>query len=147
MKISTFRLSISRVLLGLVILAILIILCIPIYTQHKITTNRHRAESALKHLASRMEEFYSLQGSFRHVTPEILVMNEIDRNPGYQLKILRSVNAHFTVSAIPVGFQKRKDTQCETLSLTDSGKRYITGTGSVSGCWGHQQSRARREAK
>ena len=135
MKISTIRLSISRILLGLIILAILIILCIPIYTQHKITANRHRAESALEHLARRMEEFYSLQGSFKHVTPEILVMNEIDRNPGYQLKILRSANAHFTVSAIPVGFQKRKDTQCETLSLTDSGKRYITGTSTVAECW------------
>ena len=136
MSTTALRLSISRILLGLFILTVLIVLCIPIYTQHKVTANRHRAEISLEHLSNRMEQFYSLQGSFKHVTPEILVMEEIDQNPGYQLKIIRSINAHFTVGAIPVGFQKRKDTQCGTLSLTDSGKRYITGTGIVAECWG-----------
>jgi len=135
MTIFAFRFSISRVLLGLLGFILFVIICIPIYTRHKVTANRHRAEVSLKHLAARMTEFYSLQGTYKHVTPEILVMKEIDRNPGYQLKIIRNVNAHFTVSAIPVGFQKAKDTECETLSLTDSGVKYITGTTTVSECW------------
>ena len=136
MATSPFRPTLSQILLGLALLAALVLIGTPIYTQHKITRNRHRAEISLEHLASRMGEFFSLQGTYQHATPEILSMNEFDRNPGYQLKIIRDLNANFTVSAVPVGFQKRKDTQCGTLSLTDSGKRYITGTGSVGECWG-----------
>ncbi len=135
MATACHRFTWTEKLLGFAIVTIFITVSYPIYARHLVSAKRHRAEIALEHLASRMGEFYSLQGTYKHVTPKVLSMEEINKNPGYRLKIIRNIHDHFTVSAIPVGEQKIKDTKCATLSLTDSGKRYINGTGTVSECW------------
>lgn len=118
----------------LIALSLIIIAFYPIYMHQKVSTRRHRVVVALRQLASRMNEYYSLQGDYK-ATPDHIMLTEIDHVPGYQLHIMRSGNDHFTITAMPVGIQEKKDTACGNLSLTDSGKKYITGTGTVKDCW------------
>lgn len=82
-----------------------------------------------------MNEYYSLQGDYKKATPNILMLEEINKNPGYKLHIVRHEDKHFTITAEPVGKQKSRDTNCGILSLTDSGNMYITGPGNVKDCW------------
>ena len=123
-----------KILWGLIALIALITFSYAIYTHQSVSTRRYRVVLALKQLARRMNEYYSLQGDYK-ATPHKIMLAEIDKAPGYQLHIVRNGNDHFTITAAPVGIQERKDTACGTLSLTDSGNKYITGTGTVKECW------------
>ena len=123
-----------KILWGLLALVLLIIIAYPIYAHQKVSARRYRVVKALKQLARRMNEYYSFQGDYK-ATPDKIMLTEIDRSPGYQLHIVRNGNDHFTVTAEPVGIQAKKDTACGTLSLTDSGNKYITGDGLVKDCW------------
>ena len=122
-------------LIGLLTTLLLGTASYPIYASHKVSSRRHHVEIALQQLAKRMGQYYSLEGDYNKATPKILSLAEIDNNPGYQLHIRRHGEKHFTITATPVGVQQRKDSQCGTLSITDSGTKYITGNGMAKDCW------------
>ncbi|MCB1827888.1 MAG: hypothetical protein KDH94_05605, partial [Coxiellaceae bacterium] len=124
----------KKILWGLLALALLVIASYPIYAHQQVASRRYRVVTALKQLARRMNEYYSLQGDYK-ATPDKIMLGEIDKAPGYQLHIVRNGANHFTITATPVGIQERKDSACGVLSLTDSGGKYITGPGTVKDCW------------
>jgi len=116
-------------------LGILSISLIPLYKKHHALLDRRRVEASLYQLSNRMNEYYSLQGDYQRATAQVLGLSELNKNPGYQLHIVRHGKDHFTLTATPIGSQKKKEKHCGTLSLTDSGKKYITGDGTVKECW------------
>lgn len=126
---------VKKIIYSLPVIVLICTLSYPIYGHYQVVARRHRVVMALKGLVNRMNEYYSLQGNYKKANAHILNLDEFNKIPGYKLQIVRHANQHFTLSATPVGEQSEKDKNCGTLSLTDSGGKYITGPGSVKDCW------------
>lgn len=126
--------SLIELLVTLAIVAILATIAIPAYSSHLIKAKRRHAETALMHLAIRLEQFHSLEGTYQHANGKTLQIAELE-DSDYVLSIQTQTEHDFLITATPLSQTARKDTQCGTLSLNAAGHRMISGTGSVKTCW------------
>ena len=124
--------SLIELLAVLAIVVIIASISYPLYSSHVIKARRHHAEAALVSLAQRLEEYYSLEDTYKNSNKLVEEFNVIN---GYKLIIRNPNDEHFTISAVPSGDQAKRDRQCGTLSLNDRGQRSVSGHGSAQSCW------------
>lgn len=127
--------SLIEMVIVVAILAILSAIAVPSYMRHVGKTNRVAAQACLAEYANYMERYYT--GNLRYDQTPAGVANA-DPHLDCQLQIVRSymlvpatTSTTFTVTATPTEVQFRRDKQCGTLALNQSGAR----TAGTDGCW------------
>ncbi len=135
MMIKVYGFTLIELMLALAISAILIALGYPTYIGHQTQAERNRAEIALLQLAGRLEIYFNDNGSYANATAKALHVKNLVEGLHYKLVIANASDEHYDIEAIPTGIQAKRDLGCETLSLTDTNARSISGDGDVKQCW------------
>jgi type IV pilus assembly protein PilE len=128
------------------IVGILAAVAYPSYLQYVIRSNRSIAKSALLQVADRQEQFFADNKRYaadltqlRYPANGFMVNNDgtpvaaaaADRL--YAISLTNTSATTFTVNAAPQLQQATKDTLCQTLTLTHTGRRGQTGASTD--CW------------
>lgn len=124
-----------ELMIVLVIVAILTAITLPLYSKHLVKARRLGAETGLVELASAMEKYELLHGTYKGATLKNLDIPETLEDKSYQLVIASVTASDFILKAVPLHSQAEKDVACGALLLDSTGKKDITGTGQVSACW------------
>ena len=126
--------SLIELLITVSIIGILSSLALISYTDNVIAANRTEGRSALQTAAGTLEKCRSLYGSYNHAN-----CNYVDfttESNFYQVTADGNILASsFTLTATPVaGEPQARDTDCTTLTLTNTGLKGGTGA-DASECW------------
>lgn len=127
--------TLIELMLALAISAILVTIGYPVYVHYQTRAERNRAEVALMQLAGKMENYFEKNDSYAGATIDGLNANHLVDGLHYQLAIADATDSHYEIQAIPQDVQATRDVNCETLSLTDTNARSISGNGDVKQCW------------
>lgn len=133
--------TLIELMIAVVIVGILAMIAYPNYASYLVKSRRSQATACLQEAAQFMERFYttnlrydtSVQTNAAVSLPTTSCIQ--DMNGRYVISI-GSVSANaFVLKATPQGAQATSDTQCGTLSLSQTGAKTVSGTGSVASCW------------
>lgn len=133
-------LTLIELMVAVAIVGILTIIAYPNYASYLTRSKRNQATACLQEAAQYMERFYTTNLRYDQATdgtavslPTTACVNDMKGN--YVLSIA-SVSANaFVVKIVPQGSQATADTQCGTITLSQSGARTVSGTGSANTCW------------
>lgn len=136
--------TLIEVLIAVTIIAILASLAYPSYQRHLVDTRRAAAQSCLVELAQFMERFYTTR-----MTYDLDSSTDTDDDSLPRTQCIQDLNGIYTFGftngqptattyvlvARPQGAQARADTDCGTLSLTQTGAKDRSGNGDLRRCW------------
>lgn len=125
------------------IIAVLTAIALPAYTSYITKTHRVAAEGCLAESANYMERYYTTNLSYKSGSAGANALPTFDcattQQTGsyyrYDLPASALSVSSYQVEAVPIGSQLANDTKCGTLTLDQTGKRTVSGTGAVSECW------------
>ena len=131
--------TLIELMITVAIVAILVSLAYPSYTQHIVRSNRSSAVSLVMNLASRQEQ-YNLDA--RQYTNQLSLLG----TPTIPIEIANNYNVTvaadnslappvYSITATPINTQLARDTQCGFLKIDQTGLKTIGGTSTVSSCW------------
>ena len=138
--------TLIELMIVVAIITILAAVGYPSYTQYVMRSHRQAAKNAAFQIADRQEQFfldnrsYALTLSTMGYAGDVIGLKrdgqfttagDIDRT--YLLTLANTAATTFTVLAIPQLVQATRDTDCMTLTLTQSGERDQSGTSTE--CW------------
>lgn len=135
--------TLIELMITVAIIGILAGIAYPSYQDSVRKSRRADAKAELLGLANAMERHFTETNSYLGAAGT----NAIPANTGapriysipaqtanfYNITISAATAATFTIQAVPTGAQT--DPRCGTLSLTHTGVRGETGTGTVADCW------------
>lgn len=137
--------SLIELMIVVLIIGILASIAYPSYIKYVTKTHRVAAEACLSEYANYMERFYTTNlrydadmntGAENKLPPlDCAAAQQTGSNYNYDLPASALTTAAYVVQAAPLGAQEKRDKQCATLELDQTGKRSITGTGDVNKCW------------
>lgn len=112
-----FGFSLVEVLIVIGVITILCGICVPIYSQHLVKSQRVKAEMVLDKLAVMLERYYVEHDSYAGmVVPQKF-------NDRYYRYVVKSTTQGYLLVAVPVGRQAERD-KCGVISLDDKGNRH-----------------------
>jgi type IV pilus assembly protein PilE len=125
--------TLVELLITVGILAILMAIAIPSYERYVVDSNRTEGTIALSAAAQALDRCYSRFSSYDDgacpVTFPIASENGV-----YSVTAVLAATT-YTLTAAPQGNQATRDAECGSLTLTHTGIRGITGTGTAEDCW------------
>lgn len=125
--------TLVELVIAVAVLAILMAVAIPSYTRYVISTNRGEARVTLSNTAQLLERCYSRFS--RYNAGDCTVTFPVPSETGLY-SVTGEVNAaDFTLTATPQGSQAANDAECANFTLTHTGVRGVSGTGTVEDCW------------
>ena len=127
--------SLLELLVAMAIIAILIAVAYPNYIDYEAHAERNRAEAALLQLSSRMENYFSDNNKYEGADADALGIANLENDLSYQLSVVDASDMHFTIQAAPIDAQATRDSECGTLTLTDTNAREVSGEGNSDACW------------
>jgi len=134
--------TLIELMVTVAIVTILATIAVTSYTSQIQKSRRTEAKSALLDLAGREERLFSTSNTYSsdeaalgYATAAGTTMTGMAFGNGYyQLTAVTTANT-YTLTATPVG-QQASDTACGSLSVNQLGVQGVTGTSTVSTCWG-----------
>jgi len=134
--------TLIELMIVVVIVGILAAIALPSYQLYVLRSHRTAAVNALLDLGSREARYYSANNAYTNALTGATGLGYASdpapvpdaTNPYYQLSAALNGNS-FTLTAQAVGNQVN-DAECGNFTYTGLGVKGITGTGSVSKCWG-----------
>jgi type IV pilus assembly protein PilE len=134
--------SMIELVVAMVVVAILAAIAIPSYSNYTLQAHRTDAKTALLDLASLEERYFSVNNSYTAV-PASLGYTAFPQTVGsgyYQVQTpvvaaaTTSAPATYSLTALPIGNQLAKDTQCQSFTLTSTGQQTALPD-PTSSCW------------
>lgn len=137
--------TLIELMVVVVILAVLVGIAYPSYTQYVIKSKRADAKSMLSQVASRQEQFFLNNKSYTTGLSAVWNAGGISEDGFYALDVdpgpTGSVATSYALTAIP-RLDQIRDVECQSFTLDSRGDRDIidgppTGppTGTATGCW------------
>lgn len=127
--------TLIELLIAIAIVAILVAVAIPSYTEYVTRSNRAEGRTVLLVTAQALERCYTRFSDYSSAGGCTVAFPITSENGTYIVTASTLTSTSFTLSAAPQGAQETRDTKCATLTYTQSGVRGITGTGTVEECW------------
>ena len=138
--------TLIELMIVVAVIAILVAIAYPSYVSYITKTNRKAAEACLSTYANYMERYYTTNMRYDTSSATPTVANDITKlvfdcaspqqtGPNYKYTAPTLSQSQFVLQAAPQGAQATRDTQCGNLTLDQTGKRNINGTGTVASCW------------
>lgn len=125
--------SLIEICMTLSLLAIIVAIAFPMYSQHVLTTRRLEAATALSQLAVALERYQIEHNSYQGAT--FTKLNIKQKAAHYLLAIEELHDNYFMLAAKPQGKQAEKDWECGELLLDSNGKKGVGGTAALENCW------------
>ena len=142
MKSAQRGMTLVELMTVMVIVAILASIAIPSYRSYLVRSNRADAKSALMQVQAAQEKFYLQNNAYTNnvagAPPAGLGLSATTTNGFYTLTVTPGTgNQSYTATAAPTAAGgQSSDSKCGSYTLTDIGKRGITGgTDTVANCW------------
>lgn len=132
--------TLIELMVAVCIVGILTMIAYPNYSTYVVRSKRNLATACLQEAAQYMERFYTTNLRYDQAIDGTAVALPTtscvsDMKDNYVLAVA-SVSANaFVLKVTPQGGQASSDTQCGTLTLSQSGARTVSGTGTTSTCW------------
>ena len=118
--------SLLELLIVLAITAILFNLAYPSWQSYWIRMHRVDGKMALFNLAQRMEDYFTLHGSYLPKEGTHTLLDTTLSSQGwYELSIIDATELHYTIQATPRNTQASLDIDCQSLRLNDQGMQSI----------------------
>src|SRR5689334_7676767 len=127
--------NLIEVMIVLAIFSMVGAFSLPLYSNYLVHARRLEAESVLTQLAVAMEQFHIEQNTYENATLSTLNVLKHTIQNYYRFNIHIFNPNHYVLSAIPLGFQAKKDKLCGTLTLNALQQKGITGRGNIHDCW------------
>lgn len=131
--------SLIELLTVLIITGILASISYPSYRNYIVRAHRTDGQTALLDLACRMEMYYAEHNTWKTATIGTGNLTDVlshKQSPEgwYNLSVIQATDTDYTLQATPTHMQ---DTRCQSLTLTSSGVKGITGARivDISQCW------------
>ena len=133
--------TLIELMVAVAIVGILAAVTYPSYTSYVVRTQRAQASSCLTEMAQFMERVYASNVRYDQnngtatALPTTACRTDIASRYTLQFASSEPTERTFRIQAVPKGAQASNDGKCGTLSLTQTGVKGITGTGTVDDCW------------
>lgn len=147
--------TLIELLVTVAIVAILAAVAYPSYTRYVVETRRTDGQAGLTQMASRLEKFYTQCGSYNNANTIVSGAGSFQGCAGLELPHAFSPERNYTmnivlgpfgvtgaaigytINAVPNGSQATRDSDCQTLTLTNAGVKGQTGPNTEGRCWRH----------
>ena len=135
--------TLIELMIVVAIIGVLTLIALPSYESYLIRTHRAEGRKELMTLAAAQERFFTNCNTF---APTIAGAQSdcsglgrgsstpLTENGYYQISLATTATG-YTLTATPQGHQA-KDADCATITLTDTGAKGFTGSGTAKQCWG-----------
>jgi type IV pilus assembly protein PilE len=143
--------TLIELMIVVAIIAILAAVALPLYQEHVRKSHRQEAKATLLKIAQLQERFYAANNTYQAAIPTLLGLaggsvysGERPDDPKGKFVITQQIGTGTAGCAdLLCGFRltatvnpaTHVDAKCATLTLSSTGARGYTGTGSTSDCW------------
>lgn len=137
MKLTNYRgFSLIELTITVSIIAVLMALSIPLYTQYIVRAHRLLAVHRLAELAQALENYHFEHQTYQGANFTTLHFSVKELKNYYHILIPSTSQDSFLIAAKPIRKQALRDKKCGTLFLSSSGEKTVSGDGKSQGCWG-----------
>jgi len=126
--------TLIEVLIVVAIIGILAAIAFPSYQNSVLKGGRAEGKIALLGAAQQLERCFTELNAYNNGSCPDFNPAEITENQRYAISLSAIAATTYTLQAVPQGGQAG-DTRCGTLTLTQTGARTASGTGTVAECW------------
>ena len=128
--------TLIELMIAVAILGIIASIAIPSYFEHVKRTARTEAITSLLDAANKQEQYFVDNREYTSTIADLGVSTTTESN-FYTISVKVDNDAGtFTFKATPKSGPPLQDTECKTLSISDTGLKTSTGSADSSTCWG-----------
>jgi len=125
--------TLIELMVAVAILAIIIAIAIPSYAAYVVRANRGEGKVAILQAAQGLERCFTRYNAYDAAACNMTF--PIDSEEGvYRITVNRTATT-FALTATPQGGQATRDGECANFTVTHTGLRGVSGTGTVQDCW------------
>lgn len=125
--------TLIELMIAVAILAIIVSIAIPTYERYVVETNRGEGKVVINNVAQGLERCYSRFSQYNDGACTV-TLPAVSENGHYSVTAALTATT-YTLTAAPQGNQATRDAECGSLTLTHTGVRGVTGSGTVEDCW------------
>lgn len=123
--------TLIELVIAIAIVAILSVIAVASYNFAVVKTRRAAAEGCMMQGAQYMERYYTTKFTY---VGAALPACESDVSDFYNVGLSAAAAKSFTIQGAPIS-GKQDDPKCGTLTITNTGTKGSSGSGSVEACW------------
>lgn len=129
--------TLIEVLITVAIIGIIAAVALPAFTGYMVKGRRADAITTLTELAGDQFRYFSENNTYATKLTDLgYSADTVATDNGFYNVSVTSGSANaYLITAVPLGVQAAKDTDCVNLTINSIGTKGVSGTGSVTDCW------------